>query len=537
MSYIVTRGGKEKGNTYYLEVEGYRNEQGKVRQRVLRYFGDVDPRKNKDAKPIHKHRVAATYRFGDVALLYHCAASIELIDKINKYLPKRKGLSHGLLLFLIAAHRLTSDKPSASNLRQWCESTFLPHLLKFDLDKINDNTIGYTLDCVYDKEKNIDHTFRIAHDLYAAGHQQFGTEEDIYFYDLTSTYFEGRCCPIAHLGYNRDGLSDKLQINIGMVVDRKLGLPMMTKVFEGNINDTTTVYEMVYYTKFILQKENAMLIMDRGMDSEDNIRIMDTTNYDYIIGLSAKHKFVKNLKQKQIDDWVIFESGSQKVLLRKFVKNLFGKRRIVLLYFNESIAESIKEARDRRIAYAEEQLKAAASLTIKKAMEIVNGVSKYFDITTKNNGVVWKKNQVEISRAERIDGKFCIMTSKDISPQDIYTLYFSKDKVEKGFRHMKQDLALHPTRKRLPDRVCADVFVCHIGYLLLALAEKFVRDTKIDIFWDTISTETKEIRLIAYKKCCENFSFDYVTNNKIQKDIVEKMGLGRYVPHPIMRVK
>ena len=124
MSYIVTR--KAKGKTYYLEVEGFRNKEGKVRQRVLRYFGRNDPRKNKGAKPIHKHQVVATCSFGDVALLYHCAEFIGLINTIDKYLPKRQGLSHGLLIFLLAAHRLTGDKPSSSNLSRWCESTFLP---------------------------------------------------------------------------------------------------------------------------------------------------------------------------------------------------------------------------------------------------------------------------------------------------------------------------------------------------------------------------------------------------------------------------
>jgi len=44
----------------------------------------------------------------------------------------------------------------------------------------------------------------------------------VFFYDITSTYFEGTCCPIAHLGYSRDGKDDKLQINIGMVMNGKI---------------------------------------------------------------------------------------------------------------------------------------------------------------------------------------------------------------------------------------------------------------------------------------------------------------------------
>jgi len=526
VAYIVKR--KVNGKPYFMEVEGYR-ENGKVKQRVLRYFGREDPRKNPEAKPIHKHQVVATYRFGDIALLWHCAEFVKLVDTINKYMPKRQGLSHGLMVFLLAAHRLTGDKPSASNLQQWCKSTFLSRLPGINTDKINKNTISYTLDCIHNRKRHCDQTLVIAKDLYEFAHKMFGLKEDTFFYDLTSTYFEGKHCPIARFGYSRDGLSDKLQINIGMVVDKTLGFPMMTKVFDGNINDVKTVFEMVYYAKFILGKEKAMLIMDRGMDSEDNIKIMDTTEYSYIIGLSCKHKFVNKLKSMNIDDWIEFEANDKKILLKKFSKNLFGKRRIVLLYYNEEIAFVQREARQRKIKYAEEQL-CLETLTKNKAQEFTKGLSKYFDIETNNRKITWKKKQVEIRQSERTDGKFCIITDKDIPPEEIYTLYFSKDKVEKGFRHMKQDLDLHPTRKRLPDRVIADVFICHIGYLLLRLAEKLIQDKKIDVFWDTLSTETKEIRLLEYKKCCDNFYYDYVANNEIQKNIVDKLNLGKYVP-------
>lgn len=526
MVYIVKR--KVKGKDYFFEVRGVR-ENGKVKQKVMRYFGRCDPRKEPDAKPIQKRQVNAAYRFGDVALLYHCAKQIKMIKTIDKYMPKRQGLSHGLMLFLLAVHRLTDNKPSANNLQRWCKSTFLPIFLKFNSEKININTISYTLDCVYNAEKNIDHTLRIAKDLYDSTHSLFGTEEDTYFYDLTSTYFEGKCCPIARLGYSRDGLSDKLQINIGMVVDKTLGIPMMTKVFEGNIHDTKTVYEMVYYAKFILRKEKAMLIMDRGMDSEDNIKIMDTTEYDYIIGLSSKHKFVKQLKSQTIADWTPLNSNGKEIRLKKFTKNAIGKRRTVLLYYNKEMALNQKETRDRNIERAEKKFK-SENLTLKKAKEFTKGVAKYIEIYTENGNVLWKKKQTEINRAEKTDGKFCIGTNLDLPPEDIYKLYFSKDKVEKGFRHMKQDLALHPTRKRLADRVRADVFICHIGYMLLALSEKLIQEKKIEIFWDTISTETQEIRLIEYKKSSGNFYYDYITNNNIQKNIVEQLNLTKYVP-------
>ena len=529
MSYYVRR--KSRGHDYFFEVEGYR-ENGKVKQRVLNYFGNQDPRKDPHIKPIVKHPVRATYSFGDIALIFHCAKKIKLIETIDKYMPKRQGLSHGLMLFLLAAQRLCDNKPSSERLARWCESTFLPKFLDFKMKKISKNTIGYTLDCITNQERNIDHTLRISQELYDAAQKKLGgKKEEIYFYDLTSTYFEGKCCPIARFGHNRDGLTDKLQINIGMIANKTFGLPLMTKVFEGNINDGKTVYEMVYYAKFVMNKKKIMIIMDRGMDSEDNVRLIDTTRDDYILGMSSKHKFVHELKKKtDPSTWKTKHISGKKIKLQKFIKNIFGKRRILVVYYNEEIAMHQHESREHAIACKVKELTDAKGLTLEKAKEIIYKFSKYIILQENHGEVEWKIDQVAINQAERLDGKFCIMTNKDLSAEDIFKLYFSKDKVEKGFRHMKQDLHLHPTRKTLPHRVRADVFVCHVGYLLLTLALKLVQKEKINIFWDGLSTEMKEVRLLEYEKRSDNFYYNCVANNKLQQNIVDKLNLKAYVP-------
>lgn len=530
MSYIVAK--TKNKRRYYCEVRAYR-EGGKVKQRVLRYFGTIDPRKNPTARPITRKSVVATHRFGDVALLYHAAKKINMIDVINRYVPKRQGLSLGLQVFLMACHRLLGDKPSSANLPRWVKTTHLPFLLRFDPERLTVNTQVYTMDKIYDETHNIDHMLRIAHELYVNAQRLLGKEEHTYFYDITSTYFEGKCCPLARLGYSRDGAVDKLQINIGMVVNGVYGLPVMTKVFEGNINDATTVYEMVYYAKFILQKDKGLLIMDRGMDSEDNIRIMDTTKYDYIIGLRGTHAFVEELKLKTdhtMPDWDTFKDGAVMIQLKKFSKNIFGKRRIVLLYYSPKLAQEQQELRAHRVEQAVRRLKEARELTIEKAKQLVKGMTKYFVFSSTSKGVRWRVDQTALNRADRKCGKFCLITNKDISPRAIYELYFSKDKIEKGFRHLKQDIALHPTRKRLADRVRVDVFLCHLGYLMLILAEQLVRREGIGIFWDGLSSELKEVRLLEYRDVNGKTDFQVVENNPIQKNIVEKLGLSRYVP-------
>ena len=371
------------------------------------------------------------------------------------------------------------------------------------------------------------------HRLYGQTLPLFGKEDKTFFYDITSTYFQGHTCPIAKFGYNRDGDIDRLQINIGMVVNGAYGIPLMTKVFEGNITDVETVTEMVYYAKFVIGKKKGLLVMDRGMESEENILIMDSVKYDYVIGLRANHSFVDDLKTQtdtESDDWETFKNGEDTIKLKKFTKNVFGKRRQVLIYYNPTIAESQAENRQRRVDLAAATLKKTRNLTMKKADTILNGVKKYFLVESQNGVIRWRIDQVKLNQAQRHDGKFCILTNLNLKASEIYKLYFSKDKIEKGFRHMKQDAALHPTRKRLTDRVIVDVFICHLAYLLLRVTEHLAQQKINGIFWDELTSEAKEIRLVEYGDCSDNRKFQMVPNNEIQKNIVDKLGLSKYVP-------
>ncbi len=532
MSYIVSR--KKAGREYFLEVEGYRNTEGKVRQHVLRYFGRTDPRKDKAARQIIKKNIDGTCSFGDVALLYKAANEINLFEVIDGYVSKRQGLPLSLEFFLTAAHKLLDDKPSSVNLSRWVEDTHLPSLLGFDSERITENTQQYLMNKIYDEERNIDHLYRISIDLYKNALKLFGKEDDTYFYDITSTYFEGKLCPLAFFGHNKDGKLDKLQINIAMIMNGAYGIPVVSKVFEGNINDVNTLYEMVYYPKVIMKKEKCLLIMDRGFDSEDNVRLMDTTKYDYIIGLRSNHKFVKNLKREtdfSTGNWDTIDKTGDEIKLRKVAKNLFGKRRNVILYYSPKVAREQDAKRNFRIENAIKRLKDQSELTMKKAEKIVKRVRKYVIITQEGKKISWRVDKIMVNTAKRNDGKFCIMTNRDINPKDVFTLYFSKDKIEKGFRHMKQDANVRPVYKRLADHVIVDVFICHVAYLLLRVVEHLAQRKKIEKSWNDLSSEAGRIRLVRmYDQSSGRVQFQAITNNEPQRDIIDKLDLQKQVP-------
>jgi len=83
-------------------------------------------------------------------------------------------------------------------------------------------------------------------------------------YDVTSTYFEGRTCPLAKLGYSRDGKRHKLQIVFGLLCTAE-GCPVAVEVFEGNVGDPSTLASQISKLKQRFGIERVVLIGDRGM--------------------------------------------------------------------------------------------------------------------------------------------------------------------------------------------------------------------------------------------------------------------------------
>ena len=90
---------------------------------------------------------------------------------------------------------------------------------------------------------------------------------DVALYDLSSSYFEGCCCPLAKRGYNRDGKRGKLQVNYGLLTDRR-GCPVAVSVYEGNVTDPQTLLPQVLRLKRDFGIEQVVLVGDRGMISQ-----------------------------------------------------------------------------------------------------------------------------------------------------------------------------------------------------------------------------------------------------------------------------
>src|SRR4029434_924016 len=95
-------------------------------------------------------------------------------------------------------------------------------------------------------------------------------EGTLVLYDVTSTYFEGRTCPLARLGFNRDRKRGKLQIVFGLLCTAE-GCPVAVEVFEGNVADPVTLASQISKLKQRFKLERVVLIGDRGKITQARI--------------------------------------------------------------------------------------------------------------------------------------------------------------------------------------------------------------------------------------------------------------------------
>ena len=106
-------------------------------------------------------------------------------------------------------------------------------------------------------------------------------------YDVSSSYLEGRCCPLAQFGYSRDGKRGKLQIVYGLLCAPD-GCPVAIEVFAGSTADPTTLTSQVIKLKERFGLDHVVLVGDRGMITQARIsEDLKAAGLDWITALRA----------------------------------------------------------------------------------------------------------------------------------------------------------------------------------------------------------------------------------------------------------
>ncbi len=113
------------------------------------------------------------------------------------------------------------------------------------------------------------------------------TNGTLVLYDVSSSYLEGRCCPLAKRGYSRDGRKGTLQIIYGLLCAPD-GCPVAIEVFDGNTADPMTLARQVEKLKQRFHLDHVVLVGDRGMITQARItEDIKAAGLDWITALRA----------------------------------------------------------------------------------------------------------------------------------------------------------------------------------------------------------------------------------------------------------
>jgi transposase len=317
-------------------------------------------------------------------------------------------------------------------------------------------------------------------------------------YDVSSSYFEGRCCPLAQHGYSRDHRGDRPQIVYGLLCTRA-GLPVAVEVFEGNVADPATLSAQLSKLKRRFGLSRVVLVGDRGMITSARVgEDLRPAGLDWITCLRAPaiQALATETGPLQLS---LFD---ERDLAEISAPEMFPGERLIVCRNRELAAERQRKreelltATERDLARIQAQvrrkhapLRGAAAIGMAVGAVVNNRkVGKHFAIESGDSHLTVRRRSPQIEQEARLDGIYVIRTSvpaEQLDAEEAVQAYKDLSRVERAFRSLKTiDLDIRPIRHWTADRVRAHVFLCMLAYHLEwhlrdALAPLLFHDTEL----------------------------------------------------------
>jgi transposase len=400
---------------------------------------------------------------GHVAAVLGCLRKLEL-DSILDPVPSRQ---RDLVIAMIVARIIEPASKLATARGLHCDT--LHHSLgeTLHLDSADETELYQARDWLLPRQARIEQALA----------QRQLSQGGLVLYDLTSTYFEGRHCPLAKLGHSRDDKSGTPQIVFGLLTNAA-GCPVAVEVFAGNTSDPKTVATQVDKLRQRFGLSDMVLIGDRGMITSARIRE----------DLPASHgiQWISALRATQIQK---LAAGGQLQMplfdqtdLVEIAHPDFPGERLIAC-FNPLLAEERARKRPDLLTATEKQLEKIAAATTRpkrplrgkqniglRAGKILNRykMGKHFQLRIEEDSFHYERKTANIEREQNLDGIYVIRTSvkkEMLSSQQVVASYKSLSGVERAFRSLKTvDLHVRPIHHHLPDRVRAHILLCVLAY-------------------------------------------------------------------------
>jgi transposase len=408
-----------------------------------------------------------------------------------------------LLSEVMTLNRL--GQPAAEHaMPDWIRRTALADILGTDFTALSDEALYRNLDRLHPQRARIEQA------LATRERTLFNLDDTIYLYDLTSTYFEGRCPhnPQAKRGYSRDHRPDCKQVVIGLVLDRD-GFPKAHEVFDGNRQDQTTVEDMLTRLEARTgRRGGATVVVDRGMAFAANLAQIRARGHHYLVAARYPERGAHHDAFADGTDWTEVlrvpsprNPGQKKT--RVFIKRQTVGAEVHILCRSDARIDKDRAIRDTheqrlladlqrlqaRVAHGRLRDAAKIQEAIGRLKERYSRVARYYVITyDAATGVVsWTEQAEKKAAARALDGTYLLKTDRqDLADDEVWRLYILLTRVEAAFRALKSPLMERPIFHHLEHRVQTHIFLCVLAYHLLVAIEKRCLDYGWHTSWATL---------------------------------------------------
>jgi len=300
------------------------------------------------------------------------------------------------------------------------------------------------------------------------------SEGALALYDLSSSYFEGDCCPLAKIGYSRDGKRNTPQVNYGLLTTRA-GCPVAISVYEGNTADASTLMPQVTQLREQFGLERLVLVGDRGMISHkaiSELRALDGLAWITALKSSQIRALVQGgeLQLGLFDERNLFEFShpdfpNERLMACRNVDlgKLRAHKRQALLEATEKELQKIRARIENGSLAGRDKIGVRVGKVVNKYK-----VGKHFALTIEESEFEFRRLETQIAAEAALDGLYVIRTSvpkKQMTSAEAVRSYKALAEVERAFRSMKTiDLHIRPIHHRLEGRVRAHIFLCMLAY-------------------------------------------------------------------------
>jgi transposase len=415
----------------------------------------------------------------------HVEAVLGTIKKLglDELIGSRRSRERDLAVAMIA-ERLLHPCSKLATTRLWHTTTLAEELGVTDADE---DDLYEAMDWLLARQDRIETKL-------AARHLSEGC---FVFYDVTSSYYEGRCCPLARYGHDRDGKTGRPIIVYGLMTDGE-GRPVTVEAYPGDTGDPSTVPDQAEKLRERFGLRRLVLVGDRGMLTQTQIEKLQ--GYPGLGWISAlRSHAIRDLVKGGFLQMSLFDQKD----LAEIHSPDFPSERLVACY-NPLLAEQRRRKRKELLEATEKELRRIAKEVLRRTQtplkkeEIGKKVGKvmgrykmgkHFTVSMGEGIFSYERNEKKIEQEAALDGIYVIRTSEPaerLSAEDTVRSYKNLTQVERAFRSMKGiDLLIRPIWHHTEDHVRAHIFICMLAYYVEwhmreALAPLLFDDEELD---------------------------------------------------------